>query len=61
MPLSVLGVLRMLLGAAGLVLAGLAGYPLLIAASVLLSLAGTAVAVLWARRHTYSNLAPQRG
>ncbi|WP_431914853.1 hypothetical protein [Nonomuraea jabiensis] len=58
---SVLGVLRMLLGAAGLVLAGLAGYPLLIAASVLLSLAGTAVAVLRARRHTYSNLAPQRG
>ncbi|MGW4963504.1 hypothetical protein ACWEPL_40345 [Nonomuraea sp. NPDC004186] len=58
---SVRGVLRMLLGAAELVLAGLAGYPLLIAASVLLSLAGTAVAVLWARRHTYSNLAPQRG
>ncbi|MBB5781605.1 hypothetical protein [Nonomuraea jabiensis] len=55
---SALGVL---LGAAELVLAGLAGYPLLIAASVLLSLAGTAVAVLWARRHTYSNLAPQRG
>ncbi|WP_431930069.1 MFS transporter [Nonomuraea jabiensis] len=50
--ISVLGVLRMLAGAAGLTLAGTVGYPRLIAACVLLSLAGTAVAAGWARQHT---------
>jgi MFS family permease len=49
---SVLGVLRMLLSAAGLALAGVAGFPLLIAASVIFSLAGTAVAAAWATRHS---------
>ncbi|MGI5283107.1 hypothetical protein ACQEVF_07205 [Nonomuraea polychroma] len=56
---SVLGVLRMLLSAAGLALAGVAGFPVLIAASVIFSLAGTAVAAAWASRH--SPVASQMG
>ncbi|WP_188196564.1 MFS transporter [Nonomuraea sp. SYSU D8015] len=62
--ISVLGVLRMLASAGGLTLAGIAGYPPLIGVSVLLSLAGTAVAAAWARRHSPAappNLATQKG
>ncbi|MEV5898151.1 MFS transporter [Nonomuraea fuscirosea] len=50
---SVLGVLRMVVSSAGLALAAVTGYPLLIGASLALSLAGTAVAVRWARHHSW--------
>jgi predicted MFS family arabinose efflux permease len=61
---SVLGVLRMSAGAGGLALAAITGYPPLIAASVLLSLAGTTAAALWTRRHsstTHPNVTSQTG
>ncbi|MEW9551967.1 MFS transporter [Nonomuraea sp. NPDC050783] len=59
--LSVLGVLRMLAGAGGLALAAVTGYPLLIAASLVLSLAGTAVAARWAGGHLSSYVPSRKG
>ncbi|WP_030228382.1 MFS transporter [Actinoalloteichus caeruleus] len=50
-PMSMIGMCRIVLSSVGLGLAGVTGYPVMIASSVLVTLAGAAVALAWTRRH----------
>ncbi|WP_206792580.1 MFS transporter [Amycolatopsis sp. MtRt-6] len=55
LQISVLGVLRLAMSSAGLAVAGTAGFPPLIGASVLLAAAGTWITARWLRGHHVSS------
>jgi hypothetical protein len=54
LQISVLGVLRLVMSSAGLAVAGVVGFPLLIGVSVLLAAVGTGITARWLRGHQTS-------